>query len=94
MRRCGLVLCVALAGCASSGVQRTGPDTYMLSKTGAGGIFSSGSAVKADLYSEANAFCAGKGMVAETVNADAKNAIPFVRMNSAELEFRCVQARQ
>lgn len=85
--------CLCLAGCASSGVIQTDPDTYMISKTGAGGIFSSGAAVKADLYTEANAFCAGKGMVVETVNATAKNAIPFARMNSAELQFRCV-ARQ
>ena len=82
--------CVLLASCASSGVVRTGPDTYMLSKTGAGGIFSSGAAVKADLYTEANAFCTEKGLVVETVSATAKNAIPFARMNSAELEFMCV----
>jgi hypothetical protein len=79
-----------VAGCASSGVIPTGPDTYMVSKTSAGGVFVSGSSVKADLYIEANKFCADRGQVVDTVDASSKNAIPFARMPSAELQFKCV----
>lgn len=79
-----------LAACASSGVIPTGPDTYMLTKTSAGGVFVSGSSVKAQLYKEANRFCESKGLAVDTVDATSKNAIPFARMPSAELHFRCV----
>ena len=34
--------CLLLAACASSGVIPTGPDTDMISKTGAGAVFVSG----------------------------------------------------
>lgn len=90
MRSAALLSAVTLMGCASTGVISTGGDSYMLSKTGAGGMFSSGAAVKADLYTEANAFCAKRGMVVETISATDNNAIPFVRMNNAGLNFKCV----
>lgn len=84
-----LVILLGLAGCASTGVVPTGGDTYMLAKTGAGGMFSSGAAVAADLYAEANAFCGHKGQSVETIESEAENAIPLVRMNRASLKFRC-----
>jgi len=91
MRRiAGLILIATIGACASSGVVPTGPDTYMLTKTSAGGVFVSGSSVKSDLYIEANKFCAGKGLLVDTVDASSKNAIPFARMPSAELHFKCV----
>jgi hypothetical protein len=62
----------------------------MLTKTSAGGVFVSGSSVKGDLYIEANKFCASKGLAVDTVDASSKNAIPFARMPSAELHFKCV----
>jgi len=83
--------CLLLAACASSGVIPTGPDTYMISKTSAGGVFVSGTSVKADLYVEANKYCNDRGLVVDTVDATSKNAIPFARMPSAELQFKCVQ---
>jgi hypothetical protein len=86
-----LLVNTALCACASSGVVPTGPDTYMLTKTSAGGMFVSGSSVKSDLYVEANKFCASKGLVVDTVDATSKNAIPFARMPSAELHFKCVK---
>lgn len=79
-----------LAGCASSGVIPTGPDTYMLTKKGAGGMFSNGNEVLGDLYREATDFCERRGQVVETVGTDAQNAIPFARMPNAKLDFRCV----
>lgn len=85
-----LSVLLTLCACASSGVIPTGPDTYMLTKTSAGGVFVSGSSVKSDLYIEANKFCESKGLVVDTVDASSKNAIPFARMPSAELHFKCV----
>ena len=93
MRRlAALILISTLGACASSGVVPTGPDTYMLTKTSAGGVFVSGSSVKTDLYIEANKFCASKGLAVDTVDASSKNAIPFARMPSAELHFKCVKS--
>ena len=89
-RNAALILISTLAACASSGVVPTGPDTYMLTKTSAGGMFVSGSSVKSDLYVEANRFCASKGLAVDTVDASSKNAIPFARMPSADLHFKCV----
>jgi hypothetical protein len=85
-----LAACLALAGCASSGVIPTGPDTYMLTKKGAGGVFSSGNAVLGDLYLEANQFCNQRGQVVQTVTTNAQNAIPFARVPNATLDFKCV----
>lgn len=42
-----ITTCLALAACASSGVNPTGADTYMLTTTSAGGAFVSGAAAKA-----------------------------------------------
>ena len=57
MRRiAAVILTSSLVACASSGVIPTGPDTYMLTKTSAGGVFVSGSSVKGNLYVEANKF--------------------------------------
>lgn len=80
-----------LAGCASSGVVPTGPGTFLISKTSAGGAFVSGASVKADLIKEADAFCARDGKTVQVLTSDAKNAIPFARMPSAEVNFRCVE---
>ena len=89
----GLVCVAFLAGCASTGVIQTNPNEYMLAKSSAGGMFVSGDSVKADLYSEANEFCAKRGLVVETISSEGKNAIPFARMPSANLNFRCAPKR-
>jgi hypothetical protein len=91
MKRGSLLVAVAaLAGCASSGVIPVGNGTYMVTKKSAGGLFVSGSQVKADLYLEANDYCVRQGKVVDTVSASAQNAIPFARLPNAELQFRCV----
>ncbi len=79
-----------LFGCTSSGPVRTGQDTYMIAKQSAGGLFVSGGAVKAEIVAEANAHCAKEGKAMELLTGDAKNAIPFARMPSAEISFKCV----
>ena len=81
-----------LAGCASSGVIPTGQGSYMLTAKSAGGMFTSGNQVLANLYGEANAFCTQRGEVVETIDTNAQNAIPLTRMPNAKLDFRCVKA--
>jgi len=79
-----------LMGCASSGIIQTGPDSYTVSKTSAGGGFVSGASVKADLLKEAGAYCAQRGQVIETTSETARDAVPFAHMPSAEVKFHCV----
>jgi uncharacterized protein YcfL len=78
-----------LVACSSSGPIATGKDTYMITKQSAGGLLVSGASVKAEILTEANQFCAKNGKTMELTNSEAKNAIPFARMPSAEIEFRC-----
>lgn len=85
-----ILIAIALAGCSSSGPIQTGQNTYLLTKTSAGGVFKPGASVKADLLVEANEFCAKSGKQIELTSSDAKNAIPFARMSSAEIQFKCV----
>ncbi|WP_141396357.1 hypothetical protein [Polaromonas sp. AET17H-212] len=70
----------ALAGCASTntGIVQISEDTYMYAKQD--WMAYSGSVVKAELYKEANAFCAGKGK-------------KFAPLNSTKgvSEFLCVR---
>ncbi|MHB1667643.1 MAG: hypothetical protein ACYCSR_05640 [Thiomonas sp.] len=85
-----LFISIALAGCASTGVVPIDSDTYMISKQSAAGIFGTPNGVMADIYKEANAYCARTGKTIETVNAKISGAIPFVREGSATLQFKCV----
>lgn len=81
---------LALAGCASTGVVPTDGGTYMISKQSAAGVFGTPAGVTADIYVEANEFCAKRGQKVETVKVEPKDAIPFVRQGSSTLTFRCV----
>lgn len=85
-----VIMVLFLAGCASSGPVQTGKDTYMITKQSAGGLAVPGTVVKADIISEANVFCAKSGKTIELISANSKNAIPFARMSSAEISFKCV----
>lgn len=79
----------ALLGACATNIVPADGDTYLATKTSAKGMFASASGVKADVYEEANAFCAKKGLQVETVNVKAQNGVPF-RSGNAELQFRCV----
>jgi hypothetical protein len=81
---------IVLVGCASSGPVSIGQDRYMIAKTSAGGGFVQGASVKAEIIGEANAHCAKDGKQMELLTDSAKNAIPFARMPSAEITFKCV----
>lgn len=85
-----IISTVLLIGCTSSGVIRTGENSYIISKKSAGGGFVTGNSAKPELYKEASEYCKESGKFVETIKVDATNGIPFVRIASAELEFRCV----
>ncbi|QBI03110.1 hypothetical protein [Pseudoduganella albidiflava] len=84
----GILLC--LVACSSSGPVQTGADTYMITKQSAGGLAVPGARVKAEIIGEANQFCAKSGKRIELLSATSQNAIPFARMSSAEINFKCV----
>jgi hypothetical protein len=65
-----------------------GKDTYMLSATGAFS-WSSGAALKGDMYREADAFCRGQGKQLMPVNTVSKDG-SFSQFAQAELQFRCL----
>ena len=81
---------LVLGGCASSGVVPMDRGTYMVAKQSAAGVFGTPDGVRADIYTEANEFCARTGQAVETVNTEIKGAIPLVRTGSAMLQFKCV----
>lgn len=85
-----IVLAVlTLTGCSSTGVVSTGSDTYMVAKSG-GGPGASGAEISADLYREANAFCAKQKKQFAKISVTEQDNKPFVRLANAKLEFRCV----
>ena len=84
-----LLLLVAGIGCSSTGVIPTGKDTYMVGKRDAQVGFGPPVAAKADVYAEANEFCAKQGKAIETIKLDSTNS-GFGRPASAALEFRCI----
>lgn len=90
MKKSMIVAIFILGGCASSGPVQIGKDTYVITKTSAGGGFVSGASVKTDLIQEGVTFCAKSGKTLELISGEGKNAIPFARMPSAEISFKCI----
>jgi len=86
------VLSLITAGCASSGVVPIGDGVYLVSKKSIGCGFASAESIKADLYKEANEFCAERKKEIHTVEVIAHDGIPAVRCANAELHFTCVDA--
>jgi len=79
---------VGVIGCrgGGSGIVQISDDTYMHSKLG--GTFTlSGSAVKAELYKEANEFCAAKGEKMEPLTSTHSDM--GINYASAEIQFKC-----
>lgn len=88
MRKEVFILSLTLVGCSSTGVVPTGPDTYMVAKSG-GGPGASGAEISADLYREASKFCAEQQKQFIQINVVEQDNKPFVRLANAKLEFRC-----
>ncbi len=85
-----LVILIALFGCASTGIVPIDNGTYMVSKRSA--QVGSGPPVgaKADVYREANDFCAQMGKKVETIDFQGTDS-GFARPASASLQFKCVE---
>jgi hypothetical protein len=84
-----LIGTIILTGCAT-GIIPTDKGAFMSQKNSAGGAFGDPQSVLADLYREANDFCAKNNQVVETISSIPEKGIPFVRPARATLNFRCV----
>ncbi len=76
-----------IAACQSPGVIQTGPNSYLLTRTSAGGVFTDQAKLKYDTIREANAFAASKGKIAEGIVGTTVPPQPG-RMPSFEYQFR------
>lgn len=85
---CVLSLSVSiLAGCASSGVVKTGPDMYMIANSEWG--FTSGDYQKAKAIAEGDQYCASIGRQILVVSSK-DNDVAFGKTPAAEVDFKCV----
>jgi hypothetical protein len=89
MRYLLITTVMALVGCTSTGVVPMDKDTYMVSKRSAQVGFGPPVASKADVYREANEFCAKQEKKVETIDFQGTNS-GLGRPASASLQFRCV----
>jgi len=89
MKRVVILSVLLVSGCASTGIVPMDRDTYMVSKRAAQAGFGPPVAAKADIYRQANEFCAAKGQKVETINYEGTDS-GFGRPASASLQFRCV----
>jgi len=83
-----IMLFAALAGCASTGVVQTDGDKYMIAKKGPQVGFGPPIGIRAEVYQEANDFCAKQNKAVETINLELTDA-GFGRAAAVNLEFRC-----
>lgn len=60
---------VVLGGCATADIVPLGTNTYMISQTSAGGIFTNVGKLKSDVIQRANRFAESKGKIAIPVNS-------------------------
>lgn len=84
-----LMLALAIAGCATSEIIPMGTDTYMISQTSAGGMFTNMSALKSEVIKRANAFAASKDKVAIPLASHTTPPGPG-QMPNFEYQFRLV----
>ena len=83
---------LVLSACQSTGVIPTGQNSYMIGKKdGTPGLGVSLSN-KAEVYKEANEFCAAKGLALQEVHSVVTPAMP-AQLGSTELYFKCIKSR-
>jgi hypothetical protein len=83
------MLVLALAACSSTGVVPMDGDTYMVSKRSAQVGFGPADGAKADIYREANDFCAKQNKKVKTVSLQMTDS-GFAQPASASLQFQCM----
>lgn len=79
---------IAVSGCASSGILKSGGDKYMVSKTSVIVGFGPPTGVHADIVREANDFCDKQNKILEVTDTQIQHPA-MGRPGSATLEFRC-----
>jgi len=80
---------LVLSACTSSGVVPMDKGTYLISQRSAQIGIGPPVGVKAEVYLEANEFCAKQDKAVETVNLEMTDSMP-ARPGSVMLQFRCV----
>jgi len=85
-----LLICSALllTACSSTGVVPMDDGVYMIAQRSAQVGFGPPDAVKAEVYEEANEFCAQSNKKVETVNLEMTDS-GFAKPGNVSLEFRC-----
>ena len=79
---------VLLVACKSTGIVPMDSETYMIAKKSSEFGFGPPIKAKADVYNEANEYCAKEQKTVETIDFEMRNAV-FGRQGSVSLEFRC-----
>jgi hypothetical protein len=78
-----------LTGCGTTGIVKLEQNHFMVSTKSAKVGFVNAAEEKADVYSQANDYCARFGKEVETINLEMRNS-GFAKSASATLEFRCI----
>ena len=86
---CTIFAGAVLAGCASTGVVPMSGDSYFIGKKDGSPGLGVSLTNKAEVYSEANAFCRSKGLEVQALKETVRSAKPAM-LGSTELNFRCV----
>ena len=92
MKRLAFLMFVLLVliGCASSsGVVRTGQDTYMIARTEER-LDGSSNNVKATILKQANQYCESFGKTLKVLGTSQKDMVPFKSDATAEVQFMCL----
>lgn len=84
-----LLALLALVGCASSGIQQAGRDTYTVSVRAP---FSGPVRAKGDALKQANAFCAKRSKQIELVSQKSNECMLHGGCGEAEIIFMCLDA--
>jgi hypothetical protein len=89
LKRLTFIALTLLAGCASTtGVIPAGKDQYMISREDNGPASSLG-AIKAQVFQEAAAFCAGEGKTMEIIR-EIDVPLSLGQFPQTSLQFKCV----
>lgn len=89
MKRIAIAVLLALSGCAANtGFVQLDENTYMYGKQDV--MAWSGSAVKADMYKEAIAFCNAKGKKFVPGSSTANDYGIYQSYAGAEIQFKCI----